>query len=150
MTKSDFDHYISIAVNSYAIEKVKAGAWTEGEAYKLSEETFNKLLPNDIETERQYLYSIFDNDKNIKVGYLWLGVNESLIGKTAFIFDFLIFEEFRGKGYGTQSMIALDDEAKKQEISKVSLHVFAHNKVAISLYEKSGFKNTDINMSKYI
>lgn len=72
MTKSDFDHYISIAVNAYAIEKVKTGTWTEDEAYKLSEESFKKLLPNDIETERQYLYSIFDNDKNIKVCYLWL------------------------------------------------------------------------------
>lgn len=150
MTKSDFDHYISIAVNAYAIEKVKAGTWTEDEAYKLSEESFKKLLPNDTETERQYLYSIFDNDKNIKVGYLWLEFSENLIDKTAFIFDFLILEEFRGKGYGTQSMIALDNEAKKHKISKVSLHVFAHNKRAIDLYEKVGFKNTDIHMSKYI
>ena len=150
MTKSDFDHYISIAIHAFAIEKVKAGTWAEDEAYKLSEESFKKLLPNDIETEREYLYSIFDNDKNIKVGYLWLEFSESLIGKTAFIFDFLILEEFRGKGYGTQSMIALDDEAKKHGISKVSLHVFAHNKKAIGLYEKVGFKNTDIHMSKYI
>ena len=150
MTKCDFDHYISIAVNAYSIEKVKAGTWTEDEAYILSEEAFSKLLPNDVGTENQYLYSIFDIDENIKIGYLWLGISESLIGKTAFIFDFLIFEEFRGKGYGTQSMIALDDEAKKQKINKVSLHVFAHNKKAISLYEKSGFKNTDISMSKYI
>lgn len=150
MAKSDFDHYISIAVNAYAIEKVKAGTWTKDEAYKQSEETFKKLLPNDIKTERQYLYTIIDNEKNIKVGYLWLEFSENLIGKTAFIFDFLILEEFRGKGYGTQSMIALDDEAKKHKISKVSLHVFAHNEIAIGLYEKVGFKNTDIHMSKNI
>ncbi len=150
MTKADFDHYISIAVNAYAIEKVKAGTWIEDEAYKLSEESFKKLLPNDIETERQYLYSILDNDKKIKVGYLWIEVSESLIGKSAFIFDFLILEEFRGKGYGTQSMLALEDEAKNHKISKVSLHVFAQNKRAIGLYEKVGFKSTDINMSKYI
>jgi ribosomal protein S18 acetylase RimI-like enzyme len=150
MTKSDFDHYISIAINAYATEKVKAGTWTEDEAYKLSKESFEKLLSNGIDTEREYLYSIFDNDKNIKVGYLWLEFSESLIGKTAFIFDFLIFEEFRGKGYGTQSMTALEDEVKKHKISKVSLHVFAHNKRAIGLYEKVGFKSTDISMSKYI
>lgn len=63
MTKSDFEHYISIAVNAYATEKVKVGAWAKDEAYKLSKEEFKKLLPNGIETENQYLYSIFDNDK---------------------------------------------------------------------------------------
>jgi ribosomal protein S18 acetylase RimI-like enzyme len=150
MNKLDFDDYISIAINAYAIEKVKAGTWSEEEAYKCSEESFKNLLPDGIDTEREYLYSIFDEDNKIKVGYLWVECVESLIGKTAFIFDFLIFEEFRSKGYGTQSMKALEEVARKLGICKVSLHVFAHNSTAIALYEKVGFRNTDIHMSKYI
>jgi ribosomal protein S18 acetylase RimI-like enzyme len=33
-------------------------------------------------------------------------------------------------------------------ISKISLHVFGHNKIAISLYQKTGYEITNVLMSK--
>ncbi|MFC5975741.1 GNAT family N-acetyltransferase [Carnobacterium antarcticum] len=74
----------------------------------------------------------------------------SVHGKAAFIYDFIIFEEFRSLSYGTQTMSELEEIAKKMGIKKVMLHVFAHNTTAFSLYEKMGFKTTDISMSKYL
>lgn len=150
MSKEDFNSYIKNAIVEYANEKVKAGTWAEKEAHKLSEETFSKLLPKGVDSERQYLFSIIDIDEQIKVGYMWFQYSESLIRKEAFIYDFYIFEQFRGKGYGTQAMNAIEDEAKKLDIDKISLHVFSHNKRAISLYKKVGYLDTDIMMSKYI
>ncbi|MCR1899922.1 GNAT family N-acetyltransferase [Irregularibacter muris] len=150
MSQQDFGDYLSNAIVEYAKEKIKAGTWAEKEAYKLSEEAFNKLLPDGVNTEKQYLFSIMNINEQIKIGYLWFQYSESLIGKEAFIYDFYIFEEFRGKGYGIESMKALDTEVRKLKIDKISLHVFSHNKRAISLYRKVGFVDKDLLMSKYI
>jgi ribosomal protein S18 acetylase RimI-like enzyme len=148
MSKQDFDDFCSNAITEYANGKVEAGVWSEKEAHKLSEKSFNKLLSNGVDTEGQHLFSIIDADEQIKIGYLWFECSERFTGKEAFIYGFYIFEEFRGKGYGTQSMKALDDEARKLKIDKLSLHVFSHNKRAISLYKKAGYKDTDLIMSK--
>jgi len=150
MNEFDFNIYINNAIKDYAAEKIKAGTWAQGEAENLSKETFARLLPKGIYSENQYLFSIIDDDKQIKVGYLWFQCYEKLIEKEAFVYDFIVFKEFRSKGYGTQALKSLDNVVKGLGINKISLHVFAHNKRALSLYEKTGFIATDINMSKNI
>ncbi len=64
------------------------------------------------------------------------------------IWDFLIYEEYKGKGYGKEALNALDKELKERGQKKVSLQVFGHNTIAINLYQKSGYKITNIVMSK--
>lgn len=150
MTEPDFTDYLSRAVVDYAAEKITAGTWAKEEAQKLAEESFANLLPNGVKTENQNLFSIVESKSSQKVGYLWFQTSKDLNGKVAFIFDFIVFEEFRSLGYGTQTMLALEETAKKMEIGKIMLHVFAHNTTAFSLYEKMGFKTTDISMSKYL
>lgn len=150
MNKEDFDKYIAHSVVEYAKEKVKAGIWAEQEAYKLSEETFSRLLPNGVDTEKQHLFNIVDGDTEARIGYLWLNIYESLNGKQAFIYDIYLFEEFQGKGYGTDTMKAIDAEAKNHNVVKIALHVFSHNKRAIALYKKSGYEDTDLIMAKNI
>ncbi|MDQ7094456.1 GNAT family N-acetyltransferase [Desulfosporosinus sp. PR] len=150
MSKHDFHDYLPNAIAEYANQKVKAGTWREKEALNLSKESFAKLLPNGVNTENHYLFSIIEPINQIKIGYLWFQCFDSLAAKTAFINDFYIFEEFRGKGYGTQAMEALDAEVRKLQVSKITLHVFSHNKRAIALYQKAGFEDTDLIMAKYV
>ena len=70
--------------------------------------------------------------------------------KEAFIYDFYIFEEHQGKGYGKSSLEVLEKLVKEKGIEKLSLHVFAQNERAIHLYKKLNFEPTDITMSKRI
>lgn len=150
MLEDDFKSYIGNAIKDYAKEKVKAGTWAEKESLEKSKEDFDRLLPNGVNTEKQHLFAITDYDLDIKVGYIWVCVFEKLIGREGFIYDFIIFEKFRGKGYGRQTMEALDDKAKELKLDKLSLHVFGHNHIALELYKKMGYVATDINMSKII
>ncbi|EAD1225988.1 GNAT family N-acetyltransferase [Listeria monocytogenes] len=147
MTASDLEDFLSTAITDYANEKVEAGTWDEEEALAKSQGSFNKLLYDGITTPNEYLYSIISGEK---IGYIWFHVDETRSGKHAFIYDFVIFEAFRGKGFGTKTLEALDKLAKDMEITKIELHVFAHNKTAIGLYNKVGFQNTDITMAKYL
>jgi len=66
----------------------------------------------------------------------------------AFIYDFIIDESSRGKGYGKQALVALDEKLKSIEVQSVGLHVFGDNITAQELYKKMGYQITGIHMKK--
>lgn len=147
MSDSDFLKYLDFSVKDYAAEKVKAGTWPEEGSYEKAENEFRRLLPKGKDTEKNYLYNVMDGHEN--VGNLWLGI----IPKGGdfnglFIWDIVLYPEFRGKGLGKQTMIALEEKARELGENKITLHVFGHNEVAIGLYRKSGYKVTDLIMAK--
>lgn len=150
MHQDDFDQYIAYAVKDYADDKVQAGTWAEEDALTLSKQAFNKYLPKGVESENEYLMSIVSGEEETKIGFFWFHHDKEEVNKTAFIYDFIILEPFQGKGYGTQTMLSFEALAKEMGIKKIGLHVFAHNKRALHLYEKVGFHATDITMAKYI
>ncbi|EAD3954268.1 GNAT family N-acetyltransferase, partial [Listeria monocytogenes] len=122
MTAFDLEDFLTTAITDYAKEKVEAGTWDEEESLAKSQDSFNKLLYDGITTPNEYLYSIISGEK---IGYIWFHVDETRSGKHAFIYDFVIFEAFRGKGFGTKTLAALDVLAKEMQITKIGLHVFA-------------------------
>jgi len=66
----------------------------------------------------------------------------------AFIFDFVIEEAFRGRGYGKQVLTVMDEKLKSMDTESVALHVFGDNVTAQELYKKTGFEITGIHMRK--
>lgn len=150
MNDLDFEDYMARAIIDYAADKVATGVWVKAEAVQLAKKAFDRLLPNGANTENEYLFTILNTEINQKIGYLWFQLSETLLYKTAFILDFIIFEPYRGRGYGQQTLKTLEEVAKRLDIHKMILHVFAHNTTAIALYEKLGYKNTDITMGKYL
>lgn len=57
----------------------------------------------------------------------------------AVIYEFQIFEEFRGNGYGSEMLILILGELLNQEVAKILLHVNGANKVAHVMYSHHGF-----------
>ncbi len=80
--------------------------------------------------------------------WLWLHADPDHPQQGAFIYDFGLHPPFRGKGYAKEALARLEDKAKDLGVRKISLHVFAHNETARKLYEKTGFLETDVIMSK--
>lgn len=109
MALDAFQKYISFAVNEYAEEKIQAGTWQSNDALANSEQTYNRLLPNGLETSGHYFYSIYD-DSNI-IGYIWVG-NDKENKSNAFIFDFEIYKQYQNNGFGSKALILVEKEAK--------------------------------------
>lgn len=146
---ADFDAYLKAGIENYANEKIAAGTWTKEGSLEKARAAYARLLPDGRKTKDQHLFSIIDEATSQKVGIVWLGVNlhsEDVSG--AFIWDIIVFPEFRGRGYGKGAMIALDAKARELGESKITLHVFGHNTTAIQLYGKVGYTATDLIMSK--
>lgn len=148
MTEEVFRDYYENAVREYAADHVKAGNWKPEEALALSRREFEELLPNGVASPDQYLYSVWDTATGDNVGLVWYALKKNRGAPYAFIYDFVIYESFRRKGYGEQTLRALEEVVKPRGIHEIELHVFGYNTGARALYEKSGYEATNIRMLK--
>ena len=144
----EFEAFLEKEIHDYAQEKIISGNWLAEEALEKSWAEFMSLLPDGLQTKDQFVFSVLDEDTNLNIGVLWVQVKMGDSPRKAFICDFVIQSEFRGNGYGKQTLQALDKKLEEMGVESVSLHVFAHNTHAIALYEKAGYKVTNLYMGK--
>jgi ribosomal protein S18 acetylase RimI-like enzyme len=82
------------------------------------------------------------------MGYLWYKLLDE--GETVFIMDFVLFEQFRGLGYGKAALTVLEERLLQSGVGQIKLRVAYDNKRALGLYEKLGFRITGHNMVKVL
>nr|WP_145404439.1 GNAT family N-acetyltransferase [Paenibacillus xylanexedens] len=149
MNGEQFASFRSRSIADFAEEKVEAGTWAPEEALERAEESYERYLPQGLETPGAYVYNVVHPVDGI-VGYIWFNVTENRRGKEAFLLDIVVEEAHRGKGYGTEAMEALERTARRLGVDRIGLHVFGHNVRASSLYRKMGYEVTDLTMYKEI
>lgn len=145
MTQIEYDAFIERSIPEYAAEHVRAGNWAESESLEKSRNEFEKLLPQGLNSEDNFLYTLYDGDD--AVGMIWMKAR-SQPSKSGFIYDVFIEERFRGKGYGKSLMLLLEEKAREMELKSLALHVFGSNHVARKLYETIGYEASNLQMSK--
>jgi len=150
MSEDEFREYLEWAIADYANDHIKAQNWSEEDALEKSREEYTSLLPDGVKTKNHYLYRVMDMDKRQKVGMIWLNARTDAPGPTGFIYDILIDEPFRRQGYGTQTMLAVEEKARGLGLKSIGLHVFGHNRIAIKFYDKVGYQITNLIMKKDI
>jgi len=148
MEENEFDTFFEDNIVRYAEENVNNGHWQPQGALEKSRAAFQRFLPDGLRSKNQYIFNIFDEEQDLKLGILWVEVKMDEPHRPAFIFDFVIDEPYRGKGYGKKSLAALDEKLKQMGSESVALHVFGHNTTAFELYKKMGYEVTNINMLK--
>lgn len=109
-------------------------------------EVFFELLKKD------YDYYFVLEKNGIIVGYSMLRTFNKYEIPT---YGQIVWQEHRGKGYGSEILIETLKEAVKIGFNTIKLKVYQHNKVAYNLYIKHGFKeigteNDEIWMGKMI
>ncbi|MFT8391030.1 MAG: GNAT family N-acetyltransferase [Sporolactobacillus sp.] len=149
MATSLFAPYVSRLIQEYAVEKQRAGTWLPDQALAYSENEFRRLLPQGQSTPNHYFFSFVDQSGQ-PIGVIWLHYSQADRSRQAFIYDFEIFEPFQGQGYGQKALQTVFAYCQQSGLAKLSLHVFAHNTRARHIYQKLGFIETDINMTKYL
>ena len=141
----DFDRFLENEISNYAADHVRNGNWSPEGALEKSRKEFESILPDGSRSKDQYVWSIVDEESN-KIGVLWVQVKN----QQAFIYNFVIEEALRGKGFGKQALTAMDEKLEAMNVKSVGLHVFGDNIGAQELYKKMGFEITGIHMRKYL
>jgi ribosomal protein S18 acetylase RimI-like enzyme len=144
LQQEDFERFLETEIRGYAEDHVRNGNWPAEGAIERSRKEFAELLPDGVHSKDQYVWAIVEEENNI--GALWVQVR----GGKAFIFDFVIDEQHRGKGYGKQALTAMDEKLRSMDAESVELHVFGDNITAQELYKKMGFEITGMHMRKML
>ncbi len=84
------------------------------------------------------------------VGHLWLVERRETYDPALVVYDIDVDEPYRGRGYGKAAMVFTEEEARRRGLSRIALHVGAHNDVARNLYRSLGFEEKEVAMSKPI
>lgn len=150
MDKSEFSAYMLDNIRRYAAENVRAGRWAEEESVQMAEKSINDILPEGMDTKGNFFFDPKIPVSGEKIGVVWLSVLDQTKLRSVFIYDILIFEGFRGKGLGTETLKEIEAWAKGIEATSIWLHAFWSNQRSIALYRRMGYAESDLTMSKTI
>jgi ribosomal protein S18 acetylase RimI-like enzyme len=82
------------------------------------------------------IISVYKMDNGTFAGCGYGVIEKGFVG----LFDIVVKEEFRGKGYGKEIIETILDKARETGIEKAYLSVVNSNIIAKKLYGKMGFK----------
>lgn len=108
----------------------------EGESQVDWHAQMTELMPNGMESAGNYLYTFLNEEEQV-IGYAWCSDKEDSMRLIAYIG---VKETFRRRGYATQIMEMICQDAKQAGESSMVLGVEKNNLPAIHLYERDGFR----------
>lgn len=92
-------------------------------------------------------------DGEMHVGYVVLcfGYSLEFLGRDAFIDEFYLHENYRGRGWGRKTMAFVEDVARAVGVRAIHLEVVRQNATALQVYRKLGFRDHESTfLSKWI
>ena len=125
---------------------MRANGLTQTQAEKIAATNLDRALPDGLNSKDNFLLAAKDENENT-LGFAWYSLTAEDAPR-AFIYDLIVEDQYRGRGYGRQIMLLLEAEMKKRGVRRVGLNVFSFNTIAIGLYESLGFATTNRQMEK--
>lgn len=148
MTAVEYDGWLPTSIEDYAAEHARAGSRPADKSLEMAHEEFQRLLPDGLATPEHHLL-VGLTDGGERVGFLWLRIPPAGSGEAdAFVYNVEVDADKRGNGHGRGLMRAAESYARDQGSTALRLHVFGHNTVARSLYERLGYETTNVTMVK--
>ena len=143
MTDREFEDYLEELAVSYADELSAAVGYSREEAERLGREHMARFRPGQPNPVPTSPFRLVD-EEGTQVGAAWVTAK----GEDAFLTDFRIRPEFRGKGCGKAALARVEEHLRGQGCTRLRLHVFAMNEAARALYEENGFEVVSLQMGK--
>jgi ribosomal protein S18 acetylase RimI-like enzyme len=151
LREDEFDAWVEHGKADYARDMIENGGAPPEQARAKSESDWLTLLPERLETPDQFIFAVEDEETGERVGDVWFARRETPFeGAVAFVYSIEIAEQFRGRGFGRQAMLLLEDEARARGLVRMSLNVFGGNAAARSLYRSLGYAESAVSMAKQL
>ena len=141
MTEDQYKPWRADAEAHYARGVVATGQSPQAAARDAAD-TYARLLPDEFATPDHHFWYAHDGER--RVGFLWIKVTRD----TAFVYNVAVEPGLRRRGYGRAIMLAAERWCHDNQLTRIGLHVFAHNTGARALYEQLGFTETGRNLAK--
>jgi GNAT superfamily N-acetyltransferase len=149
MSETFFLQFFEEMAKHYADENVESGRWPPENALERSRSQISQLLPQGVGTSDNYLFEIKD-DKGQTAGYIWFAVSERQGDRSAFIYEVMVFPEFRRQGHARAAFLQLEEKVRELGLPSIGLNAFYHNHSAQALYTSLGYAPTNMTMVKQL
>jgi ribosomal protein S18 acetylase RimI-like enzyme len=147
MTEEEYDAFRAVLDEQYARDTAHAMDIPLEAARVVTGRQVAEVLKDGLATEGHYLWKVI-SEREGPVGDLWVFVEPAQHG--AFIYDIALNEQYRGKGYGTAAMLAVESAVRPMGATHLDLNVFGDNTTARRLYEGLGYGPIAIHMRKVL
>ncbi len=147
MTDDEFAAFLLREREEYAADVAQANAMPLDAALAQADEQLAGFLPEGTRTPGHRLLVVLDGDRPI--GQLWTGPHPRR-DDSAYVYEIVIDESERGKGYGRDAMLAAEELAKADGWTSIGLNVFGFNERAQRLYSSLGYEVASIQMLKQL
>jgi ribosomal protein S18 acetylase RimI-like enzyme len=141
MPPASYDNWKDQIWKAYREEMIRAGT-SEAAADENIQENIKELMPNGKLTPGNFVFDVMNAEDH--VGYVWLNEKNS----EWFIYDIEIIEKYRRRGFGRETMQAIEAHIRAKGGNVIGLSVFGFNKVAQKLYDSEGYEVTRLSMQK--
>ena len=149
MTQGEFDEYYLHGSRALA-EAFAASedlAWSEAERRACA--SFARALPGlKVSTPGQCLRVI--ESEGLRVGVVWYAFRRDRQPADLFVFDLIVDVGYRGRGIGRAAMMKVEDVARKEALTRISLHVFDENSAARRFYTRLGYDGPGPHLTKEV
>ena len=140
MTEEEFECFKEYSIADYAQDLIRGEGLDSETAVIRAESEFNETLPGGLETRGQFLMTILDEESGKAVGSIWFFYEEEEGIRQLWLADFLIHEEYRGKGYGRAALSEMERRAREAGCITSALYAWDHNPAGYSLYRSCGYE----------
>jgi ribosomal protein S18 acetylase RimI-like enzyme len=148
MTEEELRVYLDWAVPDYVDEVQRNTGIDRATAVEHAARSIRELLPEGLATRGHRLFLAVDPGSGERIGLLWVARQTRGPIELLWIYDILVDEPFRGRGYGRRLMELVEEEARDMGLQRIELNVFADNARARGLYESIGFRESSRQMYK--
>jgi ribosomal protein S18 acetylase RimI-like enzyme len=148
MRDDEFLRWLPKMRESYAAAMVRDGGLGPEAASAKAQRDVDELFPDGARPDEQAVYVI--EARGESVGDLWVGEREHDAERVLWVYNLEVAEEHRGRGFGRQAMLFVEDEAQRRGFGHVALNVFGGNQKARDLYRSLGYEERAIAMSKTV
>ena len=146
-TADEYQAWSALELEGYISEIVASGTMSCPAAEDQARREDAELLPQGLDTPGQLIFRL--EAEGQPVGWLWLALQRPHGDPgVGFIYNIVVDETFRGRGYGREAMELAEEEAKRHGLRALALNVFGHNRVAWDLYLSLGYRETSVRMKK--
>ena len=118
LREDELDAYVTHGRANYARDVHENGGAPTEIAETKAKADWSRLLPDGLSSPSQFIFAVEEAETGERVGDLWFAERDTEFeGKVAFLYSIEIFEGFRGRGFGRQAMLLLEDEVRARPVA---------------------------------
>jgi RimJ/RimL family protein N-acetyltransferase len=150
MTDEQYQSFMKISFADQVQNQILAGLLEPGQASDTVAAQQKQMLPQGVCTPNQYFFAIQSTASGEQVGGIWFTTMKRRGKEYGFIMDIQIDPKHRRHGYGSAAFVAIERFALAKGLGEIGLNVFGHNTPARALYQKLGYREVGVSMTKSI